>query len=98
VPSTFWADAKYSATEHGTALIKKLFGENAFSYPKSLYAVEDSIVIAGMRPPDAVCLDYFAGSGTTGHAVMRLNQKDDGSRKYVLEPIRITDVAVQWWA
>ena len=84
VPPTLWVDSKYSATEHGTALIKGLFGWNAFTYPKSVYAVRDCLSVAGMRNPDADCLDFFAGSGTTAQAVMQLNQEDDGSRKYVL--------------
>lgn len=84
VPPTIWYDSKYSATEHGTGWIKKLFGSNIFSYPKSVYAVEDCILLAGMREPDTICLDFFAGSGTTGHAVMNLNREDGGNRKYIL--------------
>ena len=83
-PTTFWDDSKYSATEHGTALIKKLFGNSSvFSYPKSIYAVEDCLKVADIRP-DSIALDYFAGSGTTGHAVVNLNRDDDGNRKYIL--------------
>lgn len=79
-----WFDAKYSATEHGTGLIKNLFGNNVFSYPKSIYLVMDSIYVAGLSDKDGICLDYFAGSGTTGHAVLNLNRADNGHRKYIL--------------
>lgn len=86
LPLTIWSDAKYSATEHGTGTLKKYFKDyNVFSYPKSIYAVIDCIALSGMRVPNTVCLDYFAGSGTTGHAVINLNRsKEDSSRKYIL--------------
>jgi adenine-specific DNA-methyltransferase len=79
-----WFDAKHSSTEHGTALLKALFGINPFSYPKSIHAVVDSIYIAGGSVADALVLDYFAGSGTTAHAVIKLNRQDNGKRKYIL--------------
>ena len=79
-----WFDGKYSSTEHGTSLLKNLFGRSVFSYPKSIHAVADSIWIAGASDPGAIVLDYFAGSGTTGHAVFRLNRADGGRRKFVL--------------
>ena len=79
-----WFDARYSATEHGTALLKAIFGESAFSYPKSIHAVTDAIYTAGASLADTCVLDYFAGSGTTGHAVINLNREDKGKRKYIL--------------
>lgn len=79
-----WADAKHSATEHGTALLKNLFGVNPFSYPKSIHAVVDSIYIAGASKTDALVLDYFGGSGTTAHAAITLNRRDGGKRQYIL--------------
>lgn len=85
LPLTVWSDAKYSATEHGTGALKKLFKEyNVFSYPKSIFAVEDCIHISGMSNVRGTCLDFFAGSGTTGHAVVNLNRKDDGNRRFFL--------------
>ncbi len=78
-----WFDAKYSSIEHGTALLKSLFGESIFSYPKSIHAVEDAIHTAGAMKKNAYILDYFAGSGTTGHAVINMNRKDGGTRKYI---------------
>jgi adenine-specific DNA-methyltransferase len=83
--TTCWTDSKYSATEHGTGIVKKLFPEySVFSYPKSVYAVEDCISLGGMGDGGGLCLDYFAGSGTTAHAVVNLNRKDGGERKYAL--------------
>lgn len=79
-----WFDAKYSATEHGTAVLKDLFGKSPFSYPKSIHAVRDAIYIAGGSIHDSRVLDFFAGSGTTGHAVINLNREDDGKRKFIL--------------
>lgn len=79
-----WFDAKHSSTEHGTALLKNLFGTSPFSYPKSIHAVVDSVYIAGASKPNAIVLDYFGGSATTGHAVINLNRKDKGHRKYII--------------
>ena len=84
VAVTSWFDAKYSATEHGTALLKKLFGKSPFSYPKSIHAVQDSIYVAGASNASSITLDFFAGSATTGHAVINLNREDGGARKFLL--------------
>jgi adenine-specific DNA-methyltransferase len=85
LPLTTWIDAKYSATEHGTGTLKQLFAENnVFSYPKSPYAVEDCIRIAGLAMPQTAVLDFFAGSGTTGDATIRLNRQVGGLRRFVL--------------
>ncbi len=83
-PTTFWDSSKYSATEHGTDLLKRIFGEQeTFSYPKSIYAEEDCLMVAGAEI-NSITLDYFAGSGTTGHAIINLNRRDNGNRKYIL--------------
>jgi len=82
-PTTFWEDSKFSATEHGTDLLKKLFGkQESFSYPKSIYAVEEALKVMGIGENDLV-LDYFGGSATTGHAVINFN-RNGGDRKYIL--------------
>ncbi len=85
-PTTLWFDSKYSATEHGTALLKAIFGEqDLFSYPKSIHAVEDCLSVTGASDyKDCTILDYFAGSGTTGHATINFNRDDNGKRKYIL--------------
>lgn len=84
-PLTLWTDTKYSATESGTRVLKNLFDRTNFSYPKSIHAVEDCIRVSGATDDKlATVLDYFAGSGTTGHAVINLNREDEGNRKYIL--------------
>jgi len=85
LPLTNWIDSKYSATEHGTGVLKHYFKEyNPFSYPKSLYAVEDCLRVGGLTASDSCVVDFFAGSGTTGHATITLNRQDEGTRKYFL--------------
>lgn len=79
-----WADAKHSATEHGSNFLKNYFSGKSFSYPKSIHVVTDAIYIGGASDRRSLTLDYFAGSGTTGHAVINLNRADKGSRKYIL--------------
>ncbi len=79
---THWIDPKYNATSHGTLLLEKILGKNIFEYPKSLYLLIDILKLTA--GPDATVLDFFAGSGTTGHAVLELNKEDGGSRKFIL--------------
>jgi adenine-specific DNA-methyltransferase len=83
-PFTLWSDTKYSATEHGTKPLKEIFGKTLFSYPKSIHAVHDSLLIMGLKNKHDIVLDYFAGSGTTGHAVISMMREDSIERKYVL--------------
>ena len=84
LPNTWWDDAKYSATESGTNIIRALFGSREiFSYPKSIFLVEDCL-LASNCSDNAFTIDFFAGSGTTAHAVMNLNRADGGRRKYIL--------------
>lgn len=84
LPGTWWDDAKYSATESGTRTLKQLFqGRELFSYPKSVFLVEDNLRVLGLDK-SGIVFDYFAGSGTTAHAVINLNRDDNGERKYIL--------------
>ncbi len=84
LPNTWWGKKEYSATAYGTNILKDLFGRlQTFSYPKSVYAVEDCLRAIALEENDYV-IDYFAGSGTTGHAVINLNRDDNGNRKYIL--------------
>lgn len=82
LPLTVWDDKKYSSTEYGANLLKKIFHATYFDYPKSLYAVIDSLKI-GNLDKDSIVLDFFSGSATTAHAVMQLNAEDGGKRKYI---------------
>lgn len=81
---TVWIDKRYDANEYGTKLVKDLVPNSNFSFPKSLYNVYDAIYAIVQDDKDAIILDYHAGSGTTGHAVLNLNKKDDGNRKFIL--------------
>jgi adenine-specific DNA-methyltransferase len=80
---TVWNDTRYFANNYGTQILNKILPPNIFSYPKSLYAVIDCIDAAGNNKKDLTILDFFAGSGTTGHATLELN-KDGGNRKFIL--------------
>lgn len=80
-----WVDKRYNAGTYGTKMLRDMFGKNPpFDYPKSLYTVEDYIKAATNSDEEYLILDYFGGSGTTGHAVLDLNSQDNGSRKYIL--------------
>ena len=84
-PKSVWTDSRYDASSHGTKLLKNLFeGQKVFSYPKSIYAVKDVIEILTKKGGDDIILDFFAGSGTTAHAVLELNKQDNGNRKFIL--------------
>lgn len=82
-PKTQWHAVSHNASEYGTALLKTMLADRPFPYPKSLYAVEDVLRLFVTPKPDALILDFFAGSGTTAHAVMRLNKQDGGSRQCI---------------
>lgn len=82
-PFTTWSKASHSARHHGTAFLSRLLPGRTFPFPKSLYAVEDALRFFVKDKPEAVVLDFFSGSGTTAHAVMRLNKQDGGSRQCI---------------
>lgn len=82
-PKTVWYDSKYDASSNGIMLLQKILGkDNTFNYPKSLYAVKDILEITTDK--NSLILDFFAGSGTTGQAVLELNQQDKGNRQFIL--------------
>ena len=84
-PKSVWTDSRYDASSHGTKLLKNLFeGQKVFSYPKSIHAVKDIIEIFTEKGGDDMILDFFAGSGTTAHAILELNKKDNGSLQFIL--------------
>ena len=83
VPGTQWRIPSHDATQYGSRLLAKFLPDRKFPYPKSLYAVEDSLRFAVGDKPDAKILDFFAGSGTTAHAVLRLNRRDRGRRQSI---------------
>lgn len=81
-PKSFWLGERYDSSSKGTNILSAILPNNPFDYPKSLYTVEDCLTIC-MNDSDLV-MDYFAGSGTTAHAVIDLNRQDGGKRKYIL--------------
>lgn len=83
MPTTNWQRSHHDAQRYGTNLVKAMIPNREFPYPKSLYAVEDCLRLFIKDKPDALVLDFFAGSGTTAHAVMRLNHQDGGTRRSI---------------
>lgn len=81
---TVWTNSKYDANEYGTKLLNSLVEDNPFKFPKSLYNVMDCINAVVKNDKDAIVLDFFAGSGTTAHAVFEINRADEGNRKFIL--------------
>ncbi len=84
VPTTNWNKPTHNATSYGTDIITKIFTDSRFNYPKSLYAVKDCLFLFLQEKKDALILDFFAGSGTTLHAVNLLNAEDGGRRRCIL--------------
>jgi len=80
---TVWNRQRHHAGWHGTNLLSAFLPDRKFPFPKSLYAVEDAVRLAVLSKPNATVLDFFAGSGTTAHAVMRLNKQDGGRRQCI---------------
>ena len=84
VPKTVWKRGSHDARIRGTRTLRQLIGDNSFSYPKSPYALFDTLSTVVIDNPEAVILDFFAGSGTTLHATAMLNATDGGSRRCIL--------------
>lgn len=82
VIKTHWVRKEYNAIQYGTKVLNDILGDRLFGFPKSIYAVED--VLKLMTSGDDIVLDFFCGSGTTGHATLLLNSEDGGNRKFVL--------------
>lgn len=82
-PKTVWKMASHNAGEYGSKLVFEMLPKRKFPFPKALYAVEDALRFFVAKKPDAIVLDFFAGSGTTAHAVMRLNRQHGGNRQCI---------------
>jgi len=81
---TVWSDPKYDANGYGKQLLNSLIPDCPFNFPKSLWNVYDCLYSVIAHNKNSTVLDFFAGSGTTGHAVMKLNAEDGGKRKFIL--------------
>ena len=81
---TVWTDKKYDANEYGTQLLNSIVPNNDFDFPKSLWNVYECLYATTKNKPNAIIVDFFAGSGTTGHAVEMLNKICGGNRTYIL--------------
>lgn len=80
---TVWIGSRYDANTNGSQIVKRMTG-NDFPYPKSVLAVRDTLYAVVASNPNALILDFFAGSGTTFHATCLLNEEDGGARRCVL--------------
>ena len=81
---SIWTNNKFNATVHGTNLLTDLFNNSGlFSYPKSVFTVKSAIDVISHSNKNSLILDFFSGSGTTGHATIKLN-REGGDRKYIL--------------
>lgn len=78
---TIWLEKSFYSVK-GTTLINEIFGTKQFNYPKPLELITE--IIRAISSPNDIVLDSFAGSGSTGHAVLKLNQEDGGDRKFLL--------------
>ena len=83
IPGSQWRVSSHDATQYGSRLLSEFLPGRKFPFPKSLYAVEDALRFFVQNKPDAVILDFFGGSGTTAHAVFRLNRQDGGRRRSI---------------
>ena len=84
MPQTNWRIKEHSARDYGSNLIRTIFKEKRFTFPKSLYAVKDCISLFTKTNANALVVDFFAGSGTTLHAVNLLNAEDGGHRRCIM--------------
>ena len=84
MPQTNWHFKEHSARDYGSNLIRDIFKDKRFTFPKSLYAVKDCLFLFVKNKPNALIVDFFAGSGTTMHAVNLLNAEDGGHRRCIM--------------
>lgn len=83
-PRTIWVRDSHDASIFGSTLLRGIIGNQKFAFPKSIYAVRDCINFCVKEKPNALIVDFFAGSGTTLHAVNLLNAEDGGHRRCIM--------------
>lgn len=95
VPVDIWKYEDSGTTDEGGLEVKELFGEAVFDNPKPTKLIRRMLGLATAQNRDGIILDFFAGSGTTAHAVLTQNKEDGGQRKFILvqlpEPVNRTD-------
>ncbi len=84
VPLTIWNQPSHGAGDYGSSLLLDIFISKRFTFPKSLYAVCDTLRFVVKEKKNALIVDFFAGSGTTLHAVNLLNAEDGGNRRCIM--------------
>lgn len=84
VPKTVWTGGEFDAGKYGNTLLIDIIGSKKFDFPKSINLVKRCIYLATAENTDGIVLDYFGGSGTTGHAVIQVNRENNLKRRYVL--------------
>lgn len=83
-PVTWWDKGEYASANYGASELKDFFGEKTFDFPKAKKLVEDAIRSCGAAEPESITLDFFAGSGTTGEAVIRIERDTKAAHRYIL--------------
>ena len=83
-PVTWWDKGEYASANYGAPEQKEFFGEKLFDFPKAKKLVEDSIRACGAAEPESITLDFFAGSGTTGEAVLKIGRETKANHRYIL--------------
>lgn len=84
IPTTWWDEKLYASANYGAAELKSLFGYKSFDFAKAVRLTSDCISVCAGANINPKVLDFFAGSGTSGHAVINLNREDGGRRKFIL--------------
>ena len=82
IPNDFWG-IEYGTNQRASLEVEALFNKRYFDFPKPVSLIK-TLINVGIIDDNDIVLDFFAGSGTTAHAVMQLNKEDGGSRKYIL--------------
>lgn len=82
-PKTVWYQKSHKSYDFGSTLLKDILPGHDFPFPKSLYSVHDALKFAVKDNPNSLIIDFFAGSGTTLHAINLINAEDDGHRRCI---------------
>ena len=83
-PVTWWDKGEYASANYGASELKDFFGDKIFDFPKAKKLVEDAVRSCGAAEPESITLDFFAGSGTTGEAVLRIGRETGAVHRYIL--------------